>query len=568
MLFDRNHTSLLNSANIFLWPIIIFLISFVVLIFVEGGPITNDELKYLALSIDTSQEPRILNRYFHVYLQKVFIYFFDDPFLSMQVFWSFLVSLTMALTFYSAILISNSKSLSIAFLSLLFLLIQPLIFRFVGVTYADYTVMFLLALSMAIYLSTDIKSLESKSKSIFFLSALLVLSVKSKETGFVNIIFIFGIIFSNFEKSTFLRLFRYILFGTFLGVLIMALFDGLLLDDYFFSWRFSNIEQLLSFNSGQRERVIGNWYSLITQTDLIIPFTLYLLSLPYMINEDEASHIKFLYLLPIFIILFLTIISGFGRLRIVPRYILPIIPVLSVLAANYFQIFNINKFKFSKKSFFLLTAITLISIIFAIILKDASNLINLNGWTPRLLLSNIFYPLLLSLILICFIFLKRESRIFKISFLVLFTIMVLPPLIALPNNLLYSGKLFNDRIQPLKDFGNYLKLNEKTIIILSADTQGYRGALIPFYFNAKISCSDPGDNLPILCANDENKKNYSSYFDENGTTGKDGGFDYAILTMNSYINNWKEKYPSNEYVVITNDDKKYMLICRSKMCKN
>ena len=91
MLFDRNHTSLLNSANIFLWPIIIFLISFVVLIFVEGGPITNDELKYLALSIDTSQEPRILNRYFHVYLQKVFIYFFDDPFLSMQVFWSFLV---------------------------------------------------------------------------------------------------------------------------------------------------------------------------------------------------------------------------------------------------------------------------------------------------------------------------------------------------------------------------------------------------------------------------------------------------------------------------------------------
>ena len=85
--------------------------------------------------------------------------------------------------------------------------------------------------------------------------------------------------------------------------------------------------------------------------------------------------------------------------------------------------------------------------------------------------------------------------------------MVLPPLIALPNNLLYSGKLFNDRIQPLKDFGNYLKLNEKTIIILSADTQGYRGALIPFYFNAKISCSDPGDNLPILCANDENKKN-------------------------------------------------------------
>ena len=59
MLFDRNHTSLLNSANIFLWPIIIFLISFVVLIFVKGGPITNDELKYLKESIKSEKQERI-----------------------------------------------------------------------------------------------------------------------------------------------------------------------------------------------------------------------------------------------------------------------------------------------------------------------------------------------------------------------------------------------------------------------------------------------------------------------------------------------------------------------------
>ena len=180
MFLNKNYNNLFSTANIFLWPLVVFVVFFITFIIVNGGPITNDELKYLALSLDTTQEPRILNRYFHIYFQKFFVYYLNDPFVGMQIFWSFIISSTAALTFYSAILISNSKSLAIGFLSLLFLLIQPLIFRFNGVTYADYTVMLILALSMAIYVSTDMNSLRSKSKSIFILSALLILSIKSK----------------------------------------------------------------------------------------------------------------------------------------------------------------------------------------------------------------------------------------------------------------------------------------------------------------------------------------------------------------------------------------------------
>ena len=117
---DRNFRNLFTSTDIFLWPLCVFIFSFITFLIVKGGPVTNDELKYLSVSIDTVQEPRILNRYFHIYLQKIFIYFFDDPFTSMQIFWSFIVSLTAALTFYSAMILSGSKNLMLAFISLLF----------------------------------------------------------------------------------------------------------------------------------------------------------------------------------------------------------------------------------------------------------------------------------------------------------------------------------------------------------------------------------------------------------------------------------------------------------------
>ena len=111
MFLNKNYNNLFSTANIFLWPLVVFVVFFITFIIVNGGPITNDELKYLALSLDTTQEPRILNRYFHIYFQKFFVYYLNDPFVGMQIFWSFIISSTAALTFYSAILISNSKSL-------------------------------------------------------------------------------------------------------------------------------------------------------------------------------------------------------------------------------------------------------------------------------------------------------------------------------------------------------------------------------------------------------------------------------------------------------------------------
>jgi hypothetical protein len=144
----------------------------------------------------------------------------------------------------------------------------------------------------------------------------------------------------------------------------------------------------------------------------------------------------------------------------------------------------------------------------------------------------------------------------------LFSISILPPLLAFPNNILFSSKIFNDRIYPLKAFEKYLNINDQTIMVFSSDAhKGSRGGLVPYYFNAKISCSDPGKRLPILCGNETTLQNYNDYFRNNPYLAKDKKFNYAILTIDSYINHWKPYYPPNPDKVIFDESKKYVLIC-------
>ena len=142
MYFNKYYLDCFFKNNLSLLSLSIFFASFSILYLIGGGPVTNDELKYLSISIDTTPEPRILNRYFHIYLQKLFLYLGNDPFIGMQLLWAFTISLTTALIFHSSIILSGSKHVVFGLISLLFFITQPLIFRFVGVTYADYTVMY------------------------------------------------------------------------------------------------------------------------------------------------------------------------------------------------------------------------------------------------------------------------------------------------------------------------------------------------------------------------------------------------------------------------------------------
>ena len=61
---------------------------------IGGGPVSNDELKYLAAAVDTAARPHLLNRYVHIWLEKGFIALTGDVRSAMALFWAVTAALT------------------------------------------------------------------------------------------------------------------------------------------------------------------------------------------------------------------------------------------------------------------------------------------------------------------------------------------------------------------------------------------------------------------------------------------------------------------------------------------
>ena len=65
-----------------------------------GGPIFSDEFLYIDAGLRNFAEPSYGNRYFHIYLQKLFMSLAPTPLQGVRIFWGFLIALTAALIYY------------------------------------------------------------------------------------------------------------------------------------------------------------------------------------------------------------------------------------------------------------------------------------------------------------------------------------------------------------------------------------------------------------------------------------------------------------------------------------
>lgn len=78
---------------------------------VAWGPIGSDEVGYMQVSLNNTKEPFIVNRYFHVYLQKMFIMLAPSPLVGARVYWAFLITLTGFLIYLYARLLSITNNI-------------------------------------------------------------------------------------------------------------------------------------------------------------------------------------------------------------------------------------------------------------------------------------------------------------------------------------------------------------------------------------------------------------------------------------------------------------------------
>lgn len=310
-----------------------------------------DDMYYMSISQYTRPWAWILNRYGHIYLQKLFFWLANDAFRGARAYWCFLFFSTAILIYFCAKLIAGRKAYAVATIAVLIFCSQPFFAEWSGCTDADLTVMFLTTLAIFIYLAFLNPQNRYRHIIIVLLGLLFFWATKSKETGVCIAILFLGLGRDNTNHFRISRLIKdtaWLFIGILAGSVFLIGLDAVFLADPFFSIRPANILGVLDknlnappemLNPFYAQRPIRSWYMYFTGNPLFAVFLSYLLVGWKHPSRTLSTHQRIAWLFPLFFLLFLTFIRS--NFVVLPRYLLPAIPALCIWAAQFFT-FDLN----------------------------------------------------------------------------------------------------------------------------------------------------------------------------------------------------------------------------------
>lgn len=295
-----------------------------------------DTLLYLNTAQSTGPTAAILNRYTHIYLQKLFLALFT-PLDAAKALWSFQIFTTGSLVYFSSKLLNLKNTFLTGVFALLFFFAQRDLFMRGGVPLVDFTTMLFVMASIFVYLIY----LHTKRKPaglLLLLGLIQFIILKSKETGIIILPLLIGTIwFSTADQRGRARNALMVLAGGLLGVILFIGLDGLLVGDALFSLRPENWRALLNFNLTlvYEQRSAQSWYDLIFTSALMLPF----LFSVFVLNEDEKGKYtwaqRLIWLVPLVHVLILSAMIFRASFPLNFRYLYPSFPVIAILGAQY-----------------------------------------------------------------------------------------------------------------------------------------------------------------------------------------------------------------------------------------
>lgn len=307
--------------------------------YIPGGIFSSDVLWYMNLSLNNIKDTFVLNRYVHIFLQKLFLETAKTPLTGEQNYWSFLMASTAALTYWNARQLFGRRSIIRSLIAVLIFLSINLFLQFSANVFPDFTVMLIVALFLLVYLASIKKENHSKAL-LLILGALFYLAFKTKETSILPCVILLpgmGLIANRFNFTFFKKNSILFLGGILIGVICFAILSGLILKDPFWGLRLSEIKNFISTyfsgfagNANSTQMDLNNWYSSILLGSITFPFVFYLLSGITAAPEFNFSG-RLVWLMPLGLIAFVipTINVDLGG-----RFFLPIIPIISVLGSG------------------------------------------------------------------------------------------------------------------------------------------------------------------------------------------------------------------------------------------
>lgn len=458
-----------------------FLGSWCFLTVFAGGPETWDEMLYMNLSMNLVADPTVLNRYAHIYLQRLFFFFSGwDPFLGVRLFWGFLISASSTLVYIALRLLSqlrNSKTGVVAgFIGMLFFWGLPKILSHPGVTYAEFTCLFFIILGVVIYLLW----LHNKEMGIDWL--LLILGVvlfwafKSKETGAALVVLVPGLLCfpkGEFRWQVVIHRLAVLGAGVLAGLALIILLDTFSLHNPFFSIRPASWVAWLTFNQGAMYPVSAtNYFSYLATTPLLTCALLALFGFFALENNGGFKPgERMLWLLPLGILFLLTLVP----FNDYDRYLIPLSPVLAVLAGAFFL--SLEEDHKKESLFFWLVAALALGLT---LLNPEVHLLPRLGahYTVQTVSTTFLVPMAALVLIAAWVLIRRPEKV--IPALILFSIAFIPLAspIAQSVQTMTSGAVrdaFWVRFDPFIQFQDQIEPTADMTMFVSTDINAREG---------------------------------------------------------------------------------------------
>jgi hypothetical protein len=425
-----------------------------------SGPIFSDELLYINEGLNNIQNSSYANRYFHVYLQKLFMSLALTPLTGVKIFWGFLVALTGLLVYWNARSFFKHSNPLHGVLAVMVFFSYRFISEFCGVTSVDITAMMMVTVLLTIYLYY-IHSNHKNQWAITALGAIVFLSFKTKETTLFANILLFGLLFDENGKFSFrniLPLIKPFLLGVLAAIGLFILLDTVFLHNPFFSISpktFADVIENYAYTGGFRKEP-ASYFSAFLLADLMVPFLLYLISGVKRYDEKEKPALKIVWLFPLVLALFMTLNMLKIPLGLIQRFYFPALPVIAILAPQFlhFDWPITNKQKINM-GMLLLAGLALVFLLRQIFMDWTVSI----NWDYGSFLNSIFHPVLLCLLLGFILFVRKMNWLNIIFPVVCIFALLLAPLLYNQKYIFripYTTNFFNQYYSPFITYQNQI----------------------------------------------------------------------------------------------------------------
>lgn len=485
-----------------------------------GGPNSTDVELYLNLGLNGLKDTFVLNRYFHIFIQKIFVEFASTPLEGYHNFWGFLMGANMFLIYFSARNVLKRSNFLNGIIAVLIFFSITAIAKISGVVVVDFSAMLMTLLVAAVYI-ISIKHNHGNPWIVALMGFFFFLGLKTKETVLPVAILFLGLGLSEantFSMKKLLKNLVWVLCGIVGGMIFFGILSWAILGDPFFGLRVSEWQEFLSTYAVhptsvldtmiKEEDFLGGWYQRFWFAELLIPFLLYLLS---GIKSSETSFSrKLIWLIPLVYTIFL-IITINNSLGYVARFGFPAMPIISFLAAQIVYI-RLPKTKNGRWKLFVYLVIGGILVVLIRLLMWNDNPYFISQLAA--LVKWIYYPIMLSFLLASLLLFSKTNKADLFNFFMILSLLSF----SLASNLKdmfierNNEKVFLSVILPFSEFKEQISFSQDMTFYITTSALSIHSAnlmknvdevlsLFNIYFDASATRSNfviVGDDLQII----------------------------------------------------------------------